>query len=422
MLTVVHIPSYTSHITPAGDPSTLHTMIRGLQQLVITTLTLLTCVSNAAPTYPTKRGDDLKFDFGNTKIRGVNAGGWFVLEPWITPSIFEATPDNVIDEYTYCETLGKDEAEARLQQHWKSWFTEDDFALMAEYGLNLVRIPIGYWSILPIDGDPYVQGAYEYLGQALDWAHNHGLNVMIDLHGAQGSQNGFDNSGRRGGISWLQGDSLTHTKNVLNKIRDDHAGHPAVIAVELINEPFGPSLDMGVVRQFYMDGWGNLESSHVAIAIHDAFVGVNSWNDFGSGMWALLLDTHHYEVFDNGALQMGIQDHISTACSFGASMAANNKWTFAGEWTGGYTDCAKWLNGRGIGARYDGTYYANGQTSSHIGSCDGKFTGTVADLGLADHNNIKSFIQAQITGFEKAAGWVFWTWHTESAPGKQCPG
>lgn len=30
-------------------------------------------------------------------IRGVNLGGWFVLEPWITPSIFEATSDDVVD-------------------------------------------------------------------------------------------------------------------------------------------------------------------------------------------------------------------------------------------------------------------------------------------------------------------------------------
>jgi glucan 1,3-beta-glucosidase len=40
---------------------------------------------------------DLPFDFGNEKVRGVNLGGWLVLEPWITPSIFEATPGNVVD-------------------------------------------------------------------------------------------------------------------------------------------------------------------------------------------------------------------------------------------------------------------------------------------------------------------------------------
>lgn len=60
---------------------------------------LLATVGNAAPATPlsglSKR--DLPFDFGNEKVRGVNLGGWLVLEPWITPSIFEATPGNVVD-------------------------------------------------------------------------------------------------------------------------------------------------------------------------------------------------------------------------------------------------------------------------------------------------------------------------------------
>lgn len=49
--------------------------------------------------------------------------------------------------------------------------------------MNHVRIPIGYWSVSPIQGEPYVQGAYHYLGQALNWAQSAGLKVLIDLHG-----------------------------------------------------------------------------------------------------------------------------------------------------------------------------------------------------------------------------------------------
>lgn len=41
--------------------------------------------------------DKLGFAFGSEKIRGVNLGGWFVLEPWITPSVFEACSEDVID-------------------------------------------------------------------------------------------------------------------------------------------------------------------------------------------------------------------------------------------------------------------------------------------------------------------------------------
>jgi len=288
--------------------------------------------------------------------------------------------------------------------------------LISEYGLNFVRIPLGYWSVTPLDGDPYVQGAYDRLANAVTWAGNHNLKVMIDLHGAPLSQNGFDNSGKRGPVGWTQGDSVEQTKNALNKIRDDYAGNPAVAAIELLNEPMGPQLNMDTVRQFYNDGWGNLRDTDVAITFHDAFEGVTSWNDFGAGEAGLILDTHHYEVFDSSALSMDIDTHVGTACAFGSSMASNNKWTIAGEWTGALTDCAKWLNGRGVGARYDGSYNYNGGTSSYIGSCDGKTTGTVAGLSQTDKDNINRFITAQVAAYEKAAGWIFWTWKNEAAP------
>lgn len=71
-----------------------------LSSSAVTAVALLSALSNGLPTglmSKVKRDDTLKFDFGGTKVRGVNLGGWFVLEPWITPSIFEATPDNVVD-------------------------------------------------------------------------------------------------------------------------------------------------------------------------------------------------------------------------------------------------------------------------------------------------------------------------------------
>ena len=60
----------------------------------------------------------------------------------------------------------------------------------------------------------------------------------------------------------------------------------------------------------------------------------------------------------------------------------------------------------------DGTF----DGSSPVGSCDGKYTGSVAGLSSADKYNIGRFIEAQLDAFEKATGWIFWTWKTESAP------
>ena len=65
------------------------------------------------------------------------------------------------------------------------------------------------------------------------------------MHTAPGSQNGFDNSGRRGPIRWLEGDNVERTLRILEKITQNMAdwiteGHikeETLYGIELLNEP-----------------------------------------------------------------------------------------------------------------------------------------------------------------------------------------
>jgi glucan 1,3-beta-glucosidase len=104
------------------------------------------------------------------------------LEPWITPSIFQQFADGtVVDEYTLCQQAP--DAKSILEAHWSNWASLADFQKIASHGFNLVRIPIGYWAFQKFQSDPYVQGAQDYLDQAIGWARQTGLKVWIDLHG-----------------------------------------------------------------------------------------------------------------------------------------------------------------------------------------------------------------------------------------------
>jgi hypothetical protein len=58
------------------------------------------------------------------------------------------------------------------------------------FRLNHVRIPIGYWAYDVVPGEPFIQGQQAYLLKAIGWAAKYNLKVIIDLHGAPGSQNG----------------------------------------------------------------------------------------------------------------------------------------------------------------------------------------------------------------------------------------
>ena len=79
-------------------------------------------------------------------------------------------------------------AKARLSQHWSSFVTQKDFTQIAQAGMNHVRIPVGYWAVIPSDTEPYVNGQIGYLDQAIAWAQSSGLRVIIDLHGGESNE------------------------------------------------------------------------------------------------------------------------------------------------------------------------------------------------------------------------------------------
>ncbi|EPS27856.1 putative glucan 1,3-beta-glucosidase A [Penicillium oxalicum] len=362
----------------------------------------------------------IAFDYGATKVRGVNIGGWLVLEPWITPSIFENVGDAAVDEWSLCETLGADQCRSTLSGHWASWITQDDFTQIAAAGMNHVRIPIGYWAVNRVGNEPYVDGQLEYLDAAVGWARAAGLKVMVDLHGAPGSQNGFDNSGRRGAINWQQGNNVEDTKNALKLLAARYARDTDVVtAIEALNEPSIPGgVNESGLQQYYFDSWGVAReaSPETAVVLHDGFMPTESWNGFMSGstgFYYVMMDTHHYEVFDNGLLTLDTTSHVRNTCQFVEDHVLHaDKWTVVGEWTGAMTDCAKYLNGKGVGARYDGTYPG----SSVVGSCAGKSFGNMDTLTGDERTNIRKFIEGQLDAYEKGSGWLYWTWKTEGAP------
>jgi glucan 1,3-beta-glucosidase len=93
-------------------------------------------------------------------------------------------PPEIVDEYTLSKALGKRGALARLRRHWNSFITQADFQAIAQAGLNHVRIPIGYWALIPLKNDePYVSGQAEYMDKAISWARDAGIKVQVDLHG-----------------------------------------------------------------------------------------------------------------------------------------------------------------------------------------------------------------------------------------------
>lgn len=134
-------------------------------------------------------------------FRGTSLGGWLVIEPWITPSLFyqflgatekwgkRAKEHVAIDSYTFCTALGKEEANRQLRIHWQSWVTEEQIKNLAYLGIDTVRIPVADWMFVPYE--PYIgcwDGAIDELNRILSLCEKYNLKVLLDLHALEGSQ------------------------------------------------------------------------------------------------------------------------------------------------------------------------------------------------------------------------------------------
>ncbi|KAF8971705.1 glycoside hydrolase family 5 protein [Flammula alnicola] len=376
------------------------------------------------------------FPYGAQKVRGVNLGGWLVLEPWITPSIFDNTGDaRIVDEYTFGQYQNHAQALPILKKHWDTWITEADFAAIAAAGLNHVRLPIGFWAFELRGGEPYIQGQLPYLQKAVTWAQKYNIKVIVDLHGVPGSQNGFDNSGQRiaSRNQWYtQASNVNRAKDIITTLGlmyRDQSGVVPIIAP--LNEPagyFGNDV-LQATKQYWYDSYGIIRRrlysclllsgtqgsnpSNTVVLIHDAFQPPSYWKDFmGPPLWdGVMMDTHVYQMFSQAENQRSNAEHIQAACAKKDDLYTSTLPILVGEWTPGATDCAKYLNGRGVGSRYDGTYPG----STAVGSCDG-LTGSASTFSASYKTFLRQYWEAQVITYEEAGqGWVQWTWKAENA-------
>ena len=225
------------------------------------------------------------------KLRGVNLGGWLLLEKWMTPSLFEDTQAE--DEYTFMRTPNADK---KIEAHRKSFITESDFKWMKQHGINAVRIPIGYWALN--DSTPFIS-VRPYLDWAMQMAAAYDIAVIIDLHALQGSQNGFDHSGKIGKAEWFQNkDYRNATLRTLESLAETYKNHPNLWGLQIINEPRVGLVQLKL-RRFYKDAYIRLAKilhPHTRIIYSDAFTPRLFSGIFPRRGHPVAMDVHIYQM------------------------------------------------------------------------------------------------------------------------------
>jgi glucan 1,3-beta-glucosidase len=199
-----------------------------------------------------------------------------------------------------------------VKEHRDKHITRDDFVRMKACGLNAVRVPFGYWIVTgPTHGDPYVGPAMEYIDNAVQWAEELGLQVMLDLHGCPGGESGEAPSGRRqrphGTWQW-QHWRMEESLRCLEIVAKRYQGQKCVTGIAVCNEPSN-TVPLTRLCQYYdqaidvVRGAGMTEK-HVAAVLpvfqrpEDKFA--KRWKALtGSKHSNFCFDVHCYHCFEN---------------------------------------------------------------------------------------------------------------------------
>lgn len=86
---------------------------------------------------------------GAQAARGTNLGSWFALESWMAPAPWDengCNKDTQGGSYLLEKCLGS-RANSVMEKHWSSWIKESDFAEMSQHGVNVARLPVGWWHV-----------------------------------------------------------------------------------------------------------------------------------------------------------------------------------------------------------------------------------------------------------------------------------
>ncbi|KAF5610557.1 murein transglycosylase [Fusarium subglutinans] len=327
------------------------------------------------------------------KIRGVNLGSLFIYEPWIDSQEWANTGcEGEKSEFDCVMNKGQDIADKNFEAHWKRWINQTDLDEMLSYGLNTIRVPLGYWlkEDLVDNSEHFPKGDLEYLTQLCGWASDRGLYIILDLHGAPGAQEpnqpftgqyaptvGFysDYNYDRA-IEWLEWmTDIIHTKKEYRNVG----------MLELVNEPLNWDNAVDTLRKTYYpkaysaireveDKLRVTSNDRLHIQMMGSLWGSGKPTEFLSDTSSTAFDDRRYLKWDT-SVEVSHEAYIEKSCSDDRNTDGP---TIIGEWSLAVPD------------NVEKTDAWNPQTQKEF---------------------YTKWFSAQVHAYENnTLGWVFWTW------------
>ncbi len=166
-------------------------------------------------------------------LKGVNLGGWLLMEGYIlhSPNVGEQ-----IFKKDFRRVLGQ-KALDYFEKSFRGHFIQGkDIRAIADFGFNCIRVPFHY-RLIEKRPYHYDEQGLQYLDNLVGWAEKHGLWIILDLHAACGSQNHDWHSDSLGqALLWKNKEYQKRTCLLWEFLADRYKDREAVTGYDLLNE------------------------------------------------------------------------------------------------------------------------------------------------------------------------------------------
>lgn len=330
------------------------------------------------------------------RILGVNLSGWFIPEPWVTPSLYAATGASNAAELQ--EAMGTAAYNERMRRHYETFMSEDDFRRMAQIGLNAVRLPVPWYAFGSQESDASYISVVDYIDRAIEWAAKYDIRVLLDLATVPGGQGDSNDSPTtpEAVAEWHSSTNGRHVAlDVLERLADRYGEAESLLGIELLDTPqmsvrkslftMTDGIPAHYLRNFYRDAYAlmRVHMPEEKAIVFSASGHPDLWKGFmrGGKYKNVVMDLHLYHYRDESACDITSPKGISQAIARNRKLlreaASAGFPILVGEWS----------------------------AAAVLSSA------SMTPEGRAAYERV--FVSSQLASFDTAWGWYFQAWKTE---------
>lgn len=188
------------------------------------------------------------------QLKGLNLGGWFIMEPWMCPADSGGLPDtySIITELD--SRFGVATEQSLIRTYQTNWITTADLDNITNGGFNCVRVPVwwgNFYSITNTTSSGWRSDAFAELDWVVTNCASRGIYVVIDMHGVVGGQSTSDDTGEQNlNAYWTNSTDQSETAYMWTQIASHYNGNSAVAGYDLLNEPDDAPSNIAVLTAY----------------------------------------------------------------------------------------------------------------------------------------------------------------------------